>query len=452
MTSKTIKEFWRIEGKHRIGENYERVQNVLYGFTGNPLQPYSHDDRIPDYCIFAITDTKGLETGWLFENDVIDGVRIGDRLKAFIENDGNQQIFYRNKKDARNDNKPRVSLHDLLYSFRYGMTTERAKALNVEMIDNVATINIHGVDVFDLTWDNTVSDEKLSAIFFSGKGEKRVPGSLLRGGNTLRINLPKWQEDERSGERFTVPRNFLTQLDTKLGRILNVITHKGSWIVAHGALLAVLSGTDGKQVFVAFAEIVGTYYRNQIDLNRPIESIIENHKNLMDRKIIYDHMTHHKMNNFPWALAPIPDILNKQMQGRDKIKPPYYFITIYDPAINQYKMKLGIYGLWERRYLFDDLTYRNSDDIVYTPQYTPTNDDHGKDSLYATIYRRFLDKIGPTNCHAKTSYLSHWADPERTFDPDNMITSMLYEPVETYRPALRAWIEDGETLDDMPVI
>lgn len=452
MTSQSIKELWRIEGKHRVGESFERVQNVLYGYTGNPLQPYNQSDQVPDYCIFTVADTGGLETGWLFENNKIDDVRIGDRLKAFIENDGKQQVFYRLRNTARTDGKPKVSLHDLLYSFRYGMTAEQARVLDVGMIDNVATINIHGVEVFDLTWDNIVSDEKLSAVFFSGKGENKVAGSILYGKNTLCINLPEWLKDKETGERISILRHFTTQLDPKLGRILIMINHFGSWVIGDGALMAILPGEDGKQVFVSFAEIVGTYHRNQIDLSQPIASIVENHANLMKQGSVYDHMTHNKMNNFPWALAPIPNTLNKQMQGRDKIKPPYYFFTVYDPEIKQYRVKLGFYNLWERRYLFDDLGYRNGEDIVLTPQYKPTDDTTGKDSLYATIYRKFLDKIGTANRKAKTSYLSHWAEPERAFDPDNLYTAILSESVETYRPALEAWLNDGQGFDDMPTI
>lgn len=431
------------------------MQNVLYGFTGNPLQPYNQSNQAPDYCIFTVADTNGLETGWLFENDMINGVRIGDRLKAFIENDGKQQIFYRNGKAARTDKKSRVFLHDLLYGFRYGTTTEQARALDVEMLDNSAK-TVGSVKIFDLTWDNIVSDEKLSAVFFSGKGENEVVGSILPGRNTLCVYFPEWVDDEEAKERIFISRRFITQFDTKLCRILNKINRFGLWTIRTGALTTTLTGVDGKPVYVSFAEIVGTYRRNQIDLNRPIESIIENHKKLMgngtDERIIFDHMTHNKMNNFPWALAPIPETLNKQMQGRDKIKPPFYFFTIYDPAINQYKVKLGFYNLWERRYLFEDLAYRNGTDDVFTPQYTPADDTPGKDSLYATIYRKFLDKIGPTNQNARTSYLSHWADPERAFDPDNMYTAMLDEPAETYRPALEGWLEDGQDFDNMPEI
>ena len=92
------------------------------------------------------------------------------------------------------------------------MAVEQVKALDVEMINNVATINIHGVDVFDLTWDNTVSDEKLSAVFFSGQGKNRVSGSILYGKNELCINLPKWQEDEKTGERFGLPLTGVSKI------------------------------------------------------------------------------------------------------------------------------------------------------------------------------------------------------------------------------------------------
>lgn len=47
MTSKTIKELWRIEGKHQVDGN--RVQNVLYGFTG--IRLYRITRMIPNQTV-----------------------------------------------------------------------------------------------------------------------------------------------------------------------------------------------------------------------------------------------------------------------------------------------------------------------------------------------------------------------------------------------------------------
>ena len=450
MTSKTIKELWRVEGKYN--EDSSRVKNILYGYSGNPLVPYCQNNIEPDYCIFAVVDKKGLETGWLFKNDDIEGKQIRELLESFIRNRGKQHLFYRYKNYARSDDKPKVELGDLIYSFRYGTTVERAKELQVRMIVNTPCININGTEVFDLRWDNLISSEKMSATFISGKGDRRTGGSILRGKNTLCVYLPEWETNKDTGEAIFIPRYFTTSFSPDLCYVLNKITDSGTWITNNGALQIVFSKRKQVRITVSFAEIVGTYYRGRIDMSRPIESIVENHAEFMGngdptRRIIFDHLTHNKENNFPWALAPISETLNKQMQGRDKIKPPYFFFTAYDSTINKYKVRLGAYGFWERRYLFDDLAYRNDDGNVFSTRYRPADDKPGRDSLYATIYARFKEKAGTENLKSKTSYLSYWADTERAFDPGNMYTAMLDEPEEMYRPALEAWVEDGQGFD-----
>lgn len=446
MTSKTVKELWRIEGKHQIGG--DRVQNIIYGYSGNPLVPYDQIEAEPDYCIFLVVTQDGTETGWLFNNDPYDGIRISDRLKAFVENNGDYRIFYHdaNAHIARTNKSQRVELQDLLYAFHYGISAEQAKAAHVRMLDTNAS-PICGGQFFDLTWGNLVSDDTLSTVFFIGTGDSQRMGAILQGENTLCIHV--------QGKDHDHDYNFRTQFTPEICYVLNKVTNAGSWNVSKAGALYV---NFSKGCGVAFAEIVGTFYRGEIDLKNPIDSIIENHSKLMAKKaekaekIVYDHLTHNEQNNFPWALAPIPETLNKQMQARDRIRPPYFFNTIYDATIKKYRVKFGVYGLWERRYLFDDLAYRNDTNDVFTPRYDPADRKPGKDSLYATIYTRFKEKIGTNNMNVQTSYLSHWADPERAFKPGNMYTDMLSEPVETYRDALGAWIEDGQSLDNMPIV
>lgn len=278
-------------------------------------------------------NANGTEIGWRFNNDSIDGVRISDRLKRFIENDGEQLLFYctLNRKFPRTK-APCIGLNHLLYSLHYGVSLERAKELNVEMLDNNANIDMCGIQIFDFTWGNLISDDILSAVFFSGNGENKVMGSLLRGKDTLCIHLPEKVTDKETGEVSFVDRDYTTLFDTGLCHVLNKVTRAGSWNIGDGALIADFWDGGNRITTVAFAEIVGTYFRGQIDMSHPVESIIENHAKLREDenhadKVLYDHLTHNKENNFPWALAPVTNTINAQMNGRDKIKPPYFFFV-----------------------------------------------------------------------------------------------------------------------------
>lgn len=439
MTSKSIKELWRIEGKRK-------VKNILYGFTGNFLVPYDQSNIDPEYCIFSVVSQDGVETSYIFSNDEIDGERIHQRLAEFINNGDskNKKLFYRNKKHgyrARiNNSNVAVELLDLLISFRLKMTPEDAKRVHARLIDKKATKSFSNHMIYDLRWENIAYDGQLQSHNFIGNGDNERYLRIEKKGDVLCVRI---------GEEC-----FCTEFSPALCRILNELINAGSWSIKEGALIIDFWKGTERIATVAFSEIVGTFFRGQIDMERPVESIIGNHSKLVERKehgkrIVYDHLTHNKKNNFPWALAPMTQRLNVQMQGRDKIKPPYFFFTCYDAALDKYRVKLGAYGLWERRYLFDDLCYRNNEDDVFAAQYEPEpkKSEPGKDSLYATIYNKFKKKIGTKNMGAQTSYLSYWADPERVSDPENMLVAMLDEQAEMYRDALEVWLEDGESFD-----
>lgn len=443
MTSKSIKVIiGPIEGTH--AKDGKTVQNIIYGYSGNPLRPYTSGDD-PEYCIFSVVDTSGMEIGYMFNNDEIDGERIHKRLVEFINNDGskNKKLFYRDKRlDHRVRTNENVELLDLLMSFRLKMTPDDAKRIHAKLIDKRATrsFNDYTVYVYDLQWDNIAYDGKLQSHNFIGNGDNERYLRIEKKGDVLCVRI---------GEEC-----FCTEFSPALCRILNELINAGSWSIKEGALIIDFWKGTERIATVAFSEIVGTFFRGQIDMERPVESIIGNHSKLVESKehgkrIVYDHLTHNKKNNFPWALAPMTQRLNVQMQGRDKIKPPYFFFTCYDAALDKYRIKLGAYGLWERRYLFDDLCYRNNEDDVFAAQYEPEpkKSEPGKDSLYATIYNKFKKKIGTKNMGAQTSYLSYWADPERVSDPENMLVAMLDEQAEMYRDALEVWLEDGESFD-----
>lgn len=453
MTSNSTKVIWEIDGTYKY--NGCTVKNTLYGYAGSPLRRYN-DSIEPELCIFTVTDTEGKETGYLINNQETDGIYTRDRLDNYILGGEKKRIFYSEGRQART--AERIDLWDLLYHFRYGAELAQAKKLNVRMINTEPCLWFGDVKVFDLTFDNLISNEMLSTNFISGAGEKRVYGGILHGENTVCVYLPERKTDERTGNEVFIPKHYTTSFCPELLYVLDKINNEGAWFIkADGALNVKFTKGLKHPVTVSYAEIVGTFYRGKIDLSCPIDSIICNHKALMGdrdsaKRVVFDHLTHNKENNFPWALAPIPNTLNKQMQGRDKIKPPYFFFTVYAPEVDKYKVKFGVYGLWERRYLFDDLVCRNDENDMFSTGYAPVDNKPGKDSLYATVYSRFKQKIGNKNIGAKMSYLSYYAEPERAFSNDNMYTAMVNEPVETYRPASTAWVEDGQSLDDMPEI
>lgn len=174
MTSNSVREIWRVDGKYQI--NGTRVQNVLYGYSGSPLRPYD-DDTEPRFCIFTVIDTNGKETGYLFTNEKSDGIYTSVQLIDFIVGEGKKRVFYSEEHRARTSDK--TELWDLLYHFKYGATLEQTKLLCVRMIDVDPCLWCGGVKVFDMTFDNLVSDEKLSAMFVSGHDDNKAVGGAF---------------------------------------------------------------------------------------------------------------------------------------------------------------------------------------------------------------------------------------------------------------------------------
>jgi hypothetical protein len=455
MQTKSIKPLWSIEGDRQ--SNGVRIVNTLYGFSGNPHNAYNDQISEPAECILGITRLDGTEVGFVFDNDEIDGVRFSELLRQYILNEGGmkQMFTFEDRKTlVVVRDKAQTDLLDLLYSWKHSTTVEAAIADNARLRDREACYTFYGKAVYNLRWANVESDTLLSPKISKGD----VEGVILRGKRTMCILLPKEEAHEEAGEYSVEPYYFSTDYDNGFYRLCAQMSNAGAWSISkEGALKITFSKGQESPVTVSFAEIVGTYFRQEIDMDRPVESICDNHAAFrtadnQNEKIVYDHLTHNEECDLPWALAPVTDMVNKQTQGRDKIKPPFYFFTVYDQAINKYKVKLGVYGLgWERRYLFDDLTYKNPDEDevdIFTPRF-----DYGSkkdNTLYVAIYERFKEKIGKENTRAETSYLSYWAKPERAYCDGNMLTAMLDEPEDTYTPALEGFTADS--WDDMPIV
>lgn len=451
MKSDTIKELWSIKGK-------KGGKNTIYGFS--PKFPelgergrITYDDSTePQMCILCTVAKSGQEVGYLFDNDEINGVRVYELLSQFIENNGNPRIFYTNfaqecrpvqVRKSTNGFCESWSLEETLYSIYYGTTVEEADTLGAERIRFDAGIRLQDVEVFDMTRRNLVSKAKFSAEFSRG--------TCYRRDDTIHIAFPNKKESIKALEDpFGDPPkgyDFVTHNEHELYRILCALGNAGSWHARGDGGLCIGISQKNKVQKISFAEIVNSYFNGLIDADRIVESIMENHKKMIESGIVYDHLTHDKRNNFRWALAPVTKSMNSQLRGRDRVKPPYFFWTVYDTVNGKYKLKLGIYGLWERRYYFDDLTYKNNEEDFFSASYSCRR---AGDSLYTTIYAKFKEHIGSNNMKANLSYLSHWADPDTIADPENELIKMLREPIEMYKPALYGWLDDKEAFDDMP--
>lgn len=412
--------------------NGHKALNTLYTFHENPLEDcddaaLDHEQRriyanykrtIPpySYLIFTITNLKGTETGWVLEDS--EAIRAG--LIGFIlnKNEG-KRLFYidTNGKsastDRRNKNDEKVRLIDVVYSLYYGVEVDQAKALHARMINRKAkTAQIPGGEKIRLLWltkDNIISDTIKSVCFSNG--------AVYHDDRTLGIAV--------GGRRFE------TQFDEGLSQIITAINQNetGSWeLDGKGALNALLYGKNSKRIRVSFGEIVGEYWRGRLateDGETIISALIQRHIALMGEHIVYDHLTHNKLNNYPWALMPVTEAQNKKLQRRDTVKPPYFFFTVCDWQTGEFRVKCGISGQWERRYLF------RAEDT----------------ELYVALYNAFRNRIGKAHKGAKEeSLLSYWADNERAHDAENPLTAMLKESKDSY---ITAAIEAA--FDDMPI-
>lgn len=432
MFEQSINPLW-VEGK--------TVKNTMYGYSGNPLQAYN-SDTIPESCIFIVENKKGDISGWLINNKELDGKRETEHIREMIKD---HKVFYlhQRKTNCYIQGQPIIPLLSLIYSFERQIALEKADALNIRLIhyEPIMTVMIGGktIPIYDYRLDNILSDEIKVTSEFSN-------GMIIADDNTLTISYYR--------DALIEPLYFKTIYTPDFAHILKkLVATKGvHWHVNNGALVCSIQ-INGDQINVAFAEIIEMYISDMIDPKQLTDSIIKAHEWFRQNEIVIDHLTHNKRNNFPWALAPIPVWLNKILQDRDHIKPPYFFWIIRDIFTQRYRLMFGVYGLWVRKYFFDDLSLMNDDDI-FSPMYHPKKSQKsGKDTpLLATIYQKFKDYIGGDNQHAETSYLSYWGVPERAFDSNNIYKAMLDESEGNYRPALEAWLEDGEGFEGMPLI
>jgi hypothetical protein len=101
----SMKKLWSVEGDYE--SDGSRVVNILYGLSSGETEP--------DECILWITSLDGTTSGFLFENDEIDGIRISELLHQYIitSSKKGKQLFYQ-----RAITQDKTKLSNLLYSCR----------------------------------------------------------------------------------------------------------------------------------------------------------------------------------------------------------------------------------------------------------------------------------------------------------------------------------------------
>lgn len=412
MNSQALKELWSIPGKHK------GMRNILYGVPENPLIPYN-DGENPKSCVFAVRGRKGKEVGYLFDNILKDEIQLRYIITDKIGDNA-----------LRMDNARQYLLGEIFAGY-HNMTVKATKQANARTIRNDPCWWFDGVPVYDFRKENLVSDTVLSSEFSNA--------SILRSDRDIMISCGDslfWTEYNPD---FYLALHCVR--GWKLNRGRSEDRKKGE-----AALVATLVATN-KRTDVAFAEIVWQFHKGIIDTSRFAESVIENHDRLIESGLVIDHLTHRRTNNYSWALAAIPDALNHAMSGRDKIAPPFYFHTVYDKFIGKFRVHLGAFGMgWERRYLFDDINYRNPDDDIFASSYPVPKGRTGY-TLYAALFDKFSQTIGKKYLDSdRVSYLRFWSDPERVRDKRNMLVSVLDKPLDTYTNAIDGIGEDWNDL------
>lgn len=405
MTLLKLKKLWSITGKQKT------VINSIYGTTGNPLNPDLSDDNNPPCCLFETVNRVGGKKMFLFDNESQNGAQLWEAIADRIQTYCQRHVFYLNS--------PHREIAAIVFSVYHDITLEDAMASNVRLIDKDPCWNLNGVLVYNLRKKNLVSDIVRSPIF----------------SNAI-ITI-------RNCDMSVICKGvaFWTEYDQDLYFALQKIHY---WKLNRGraadqkreefALVATLE--DGrKQKDVAFAEIVWQFHHGMIDMADFVKSVITNHAKLSASKVVIDHLTQRRTNNFFWALAAIPNGLNrdKNLSSRDRIAKPWFFVTVFDESAQKFKVRLGNFKTgWERRYLFDDLAVLNSNGVY----------------VYDELLSKFKTAIGPQFVDdSRDSHLRYWSDPDLAHDPDNILTDTLRTPLETYTDALQLF--DSDNWDDI---
>ncbi len=391
MVSKAVKELWSMVSKH--GGTINRI----YGFSGAMRTPYQEADD-PSLCILTVT-TNNREIGFIFNNG--GGAHSWGRIKDYIDGGHRKNTLYMNEMLS-------IYAQNLILALYNGkpMGTKHGKVKKI-MRKPIITSD-DGVELYDFRENNLFSAEKRIPIYKNGY--------LASEGDHIRAQF--------NGKAF------FTEYDPRL--YAGICRSAISWKVNPGTrdkeieednpMLVCMVSDLQQRVAISFAEIVCQYHQNLNGLAdieprqggyQFAEKLIANHLELRKNGLVCDHLTENRANNYSWALAIVPERLNKNFGSRSAIAKPYFFFTIFDKKSLSYRVILGFDDgtqHWERRYSFIGL-----------------DEQRGREKyLYKEIFRAFKAEIGQIYAHTKgKTFLREWSAPERVHDKDNPLTATL---------------------------
>jgi len=391
MVSGAVKELWSMASKH--GGTINRI----YGFSGATRTPYQEED-VPILCILTVT-ANNREIGFIFNNG--DDAQSWERIRDYIGGGHRKNTLYMNEMLLFHVQNLILGLYN---SEPMGTKHGRMKKIMSEPI----ITSDDGVELYDFRKNNLFP------------AEKRIP--IYKNGYLA-------SEEDHIRAQFN-GKAFFTEYDPRL--YAGIYRSTISWKINPGTrdkevekdnpMLVCMVSDLQQRVAISFAEIVCQYHQNLNGLAdieprqggyQFAEKLIANHWELRKNGLVCDHLTENRANNFSWALAMLPDELNKRFGNRAAIAKPYFFFTIFDKKSLSYRVVLGFDDgtqHWERRYSFISL-----------------DEQRGREKyLYREIFKAFKAKIGPT--YAQTdgeTFLREWSAPERVHDKGNPLTATL---------------------------
>lgn len=391
MVSEAVKELWSMVSKH--GGTINRI----YGFSGAMRTPYQEADD-PILCILTVA-AKNREIGFVFNNG--DGAHSWKRIRDYICEGHRKNTLYINEMLS-------TRIQNLILSLYNGEPIGTKHGRVKKIMSEPIIISDDGVELYDFRENNLFP------------AEKRIP--IYKNGYLA-------SEEDHIRAQFN-GKAFFTEYDPRL--YAGICRSAINWKVNPGTrdkeieednpMLVCMVSDLQQRVAISFAEIVCQYHQNlnglaDIEPRRGgyqfAEKLIANHWELRKNGLVCDHLTEDRANNYSWALAIVPEGLNKNFGNRSAIAKPYFFFTIFDKKSLSYRVTLGFDDgtqHWERRYSFIGLDEQRGQEKY----------------LYKEIFKAFKDKISPT--YAQTdgeTFLRKWSAPDRVHDKGNLLTATL---------------------------
>jgi hypothetical protein len=404
-----------------------------------------------------VTNKRGEETGYIFDNVLRNGEYTEEGIKKYIENGGQKKrMFYvdssnpykiLNEIPTESKEEKRIYLATILVSLYTGKDIDSLRDERISIVDkdwcwdiedgtDKHHVKFYSYRMYNIQWRSSYGARRLS-----GKGFIEIARKIARSGAYFVVLMPDDQGDRTE---------YITEFRNELARVVDVApTLK---VQDRGALMTGYYNPIIKETTrISFAELVWGCSHDKYDTkdrDTICETVIAFRDELSESRCEVDHLTERKEVNFIWAICAMTKGLNQSLGAhRTQIKKPYYFYMVYDRTNNVVRVKCGVEAAegerdaQEWRFRFGDLTQENEAD---------------KMQKCFNQFKKIVKELGfmlsipsTTNSSEKAaimeenSLLYKWANPELVNHPDNPLMAMLHEDVSLYSKY------NGETFDNL---